>query len=196
MDFRAACLLVLLSGSQVAGQQHSAPLAPPFGPANRLVSPDRAHTLFGDDKEAQLWLEDTRTRQRRMVLKVTVQTLTLAWSPDSAAFIANDRETSDFEAAYIYDVRTLSRLDLRNRVLAADPRTAPFVPGPNTSSHSYVHGIRWLNAHEVEVRFYGHTDAAPVRCFEFRYRISRDGGVAKRSERVAPVTDSGCPWEE
>ena len=161
MDFRAAYLFVLLAGSQVAGQQHSAPLASPFGPANHLVSPDRAYALFGNDKEARLWLEDTRTRQHRMVFEVTVQTLSLAWSPDSAAFIANDRETSDYEAAYIYDVKTLDRLDLRARVLAADPRTTPFVPGPNTSAHSYVHAIRWLNAHEVEVRFHGHTATRP-----------------------------------
>src|ERR1035441_6528266 len=101
MDVRAVCLIAVIAVSQVKGQQRSAPLRPPFGPANQLASPDGAYALFGSDKAAQLWLEDTRMHQRMMVVKVTVQTLTLAWSPDSAAFIANDRAASDLEISYI-----------------------------------------------------------------------------------------------
>jgi hypothetical protein len=216
MDARTACLIAVMAVSQVAGQQRSAPLRPPFGPANHLVSPDGAYALFGSDNASQLWLEDTRTHQRRMVFEVTVRTLTLAWSPDSAAFIANDRAVSDLEIAYIYDVKTLDRLDLRSRILAADAEAARFVPGPNTAPHSYFHAIRWLNARQVEVQLHGHIDGArsgksvppgvcfdtrngtvlPGKCFDLCYRVSRDGAVQKLSQRVLALTSKACDGME
>ncbi len=135
-----------------------------------------------------------------MVFKVTVQTLTVAWSPDSAAFIANHRAASDLELAYLYDVRTLNRLDLRGRILATDPEAARFVPGENAAPHSYFHAIRWLDARQVEVQLHGHTDGIregnsvlPGECFDVRYRVSRDGVVQKLSQRVSPISDkNGC----
>jgi hypothetical protein len=130
-----------------------------------------------------------------MVFKVTVQTLTMAWSPDSGAFIANDRESSDREFAYIYDVKTLERLDLLQLILKQDPTAARFVPSQTRSVHSYVHGTGWLDAQHIGVRLHGHTDG-PVDCFDLRYRVDRDGQVQKLSERVFPVTPTGCDGAE
>jgi hypothetical protein len=196
MDFRALWLIAVLAGS---GSQAQQPGAAPFGPASRLVSPDGAYALFASDRAPQLWLEDTRSGRRMMVFKVTLQTLTLAWSPDSAAFIANDRAVSDVEFAYLYDVKTLDRLDLRSRILAADPHAARFVPGEHTAPHSYFHAIRWLDARHVEVQLHGHTDGVrevaailPGQCFDLRYRVSRDGAVEKLSERVEAVSSQDC----
>jgi hypothetical protein len=179
------------------------PLEAPFGPANQLVSPDRAYALFGSDSAPQLWLEDRRTGQRKMVLRATVQTLSLAWSPDSTAFIANDRVVSDVELAYIYDLKTLHRLDLRSRILAVDAEAARFVPGPNTAPHVYVHAIRWLDERHVEVQLHGHTDGTwtgtavrPGNCFDLRYRVSREGEVHKLSQRVAPLGSRECEGME
>jgi hypothetical protein len=198
-NVRKVCFLAIIAVSQVGGQPRSAPLQPPFGPAHRLVSPDGAYALFGGGEAAQLWLEETRTHRRKMVFEVTIQTLTLAWSPDSAAFIANDRAASDIEDAYIYDVSTLQRLDVRSRILAADAEVARFVPGPNTAPHSYFHAIRWLDARRVEVQLHGHTDGTwngasvrPGDCFDLRYRVSREGAVQKLSQRVLPLTLRGC----
>jgi hypothetical protein len=139
-----------------------------------------------------------------MVLKVTVQTLTLAWSPDSAAFIANDRAVSDLEIAYIYDVKTLDRLDLRSPILAADSEAARFVPSEHAAPHSYFHAIRWLDARQVEVQLHGHTDGTrngtsvrPGDCFDLRYRVGRDGVVQKLSQRVSAISDKkGCDGME
>jgi hypothetical protein len=202
-NVRIVCLIAVIVVSQVAGQQRSAPLKPPFGPANPLVSPDGTYALFGSDKAPQLWLEDKRTHERRMVFQVTLQTLTIAWSPDSAAFIANDRAASDLELACIYDVHTLDRLDLRNWILAADAAATRFVPDQNTAPHSYFHAIRWLDARHVEVQLHGHTDGTwngtsgrPGDCFDLRYRVSRDGTVRKLSQRVSAVTSRGCAGME
>jgi hypothetical protein len=200
MEARAVCLIAVIAVWQLQGQQPSAPLQRPYGPANLLVSPDGAHALFGNDRAAQLFLEDTRTHQRVEVIKATIQTLTLAWSPDSAAFIVNDRAVSDLEFAYIYDAKRLDRLDLRSRILAADPEAARFVPGKGTAPHSYFHAIRWLNAKQVEVQLQGHTDGTwngtsgrPGDCFDLRYRVGRDGVVHKLSQRVSPIDDKkGC----
>lgn len=186
---RASCLVALIAVSQLAAQPLAESLKEPFGPTNRLVSPDKAYALFGKYEEAELWLEDTRTGHRKLVFPVTVQTLTLAWSPDSAAFIANDRYASDVEFAYIFDVRTLNRLDMRYRILAADPGASQFA-----SAHSYFHAEQWLDARHVEVSLWGHTDQPPVRCFDLRYRVSRDGAVQKLSQHVAAITSKGCDW--
>lgn len=184
------------------GQQHAVDLQPPFGPAKALVSPDRRQGLFGSEDGRQLWAEDRRTHERRPVLNVTIRTLTLAWSPDSSAFIVNDRVVSDVEYAYIYDVKTLQRLDLRSLIISADPATTPFLPGTNTAPHSYCHAIRWLDAHRAELQLHGHTAGVrqgnrirPADCFDFRYSVGRDGVVKKLSEHVSPVTAAGCHGE-
>lgn len=188
------------------------PLNPPFGPANRLVSPNGAYALSGDAENARLWLEDLHSQERRMVFRVTVQTLTMAWAPDSGAFLANDREFSDLEVAYVYDVKTLDRLDLRARIVAADAGSARFFvpgqiaparpagPGEKVPAISYVHGIGWTDPRHVEVQLVGHTGGArrgtsllPGDCFDLRYWIGRDGAVQKLSQRVFPIDDkTGC----
>jgi hypothetical protein len=68
--FMAAMLIAQLAG------QESAPLKPPFGPENPLVSPDGAYALFGENN--MLWLRDQHTGTRRIVMMATLQTLTLA----------------------------------------------------------------------------------------------------------------------
>jgi hypothetical protein len=176
-------------------------LQSPYGSTKPLISPDGAYALYGSDAaDCQLWLEDRRTHTRRPVFRVTLQTLTLAWSPDGAAFLANDRAASDVEVAWLYDVRTLERLDLRRLIVAADPESARFIA---PSIHSYVHGVRWLDAVHVEVRLFGHTNGERVgdairsgECFELRYRIGRDGAVRKLSQRVDFIGANGCPAEE
>jgi len=187
-------------------------LKPPYGPQNKLLSPNRAYALVGDRERSEVLLEDERTSERRPVQTATLQTLTLAWSPDSAAFLVNDRMSSDVEYAYIFDVRTLERLDLRERVVAYvvahEPGSQHFLPGVNPAAgHSYFDGVRWLDAHHVELRLFGHTDGTPNPtplpgdddshvipsvCFDLRFRIRRDGAVEKLSQRVAPLTSPEC----
>ena len=203
MDFRIASLIAVLTIA-VKGQQQSAPLWPPFGPANQIASPDGAYALFGGDKEAELWLEDTRSHRRKSVVKITVQTLSIAWSPDSTAFAVNDRAVSDLETAYIYNVKTLERLDLRRSILAADPEARSFVPSGNAAPHSYFHVLRWLDAKHVEVQLHGHTDGIrigstvrPGDCFDLRYRVDRASVVQKLSRVVSPITgQKGCDGVE
>ena len=195
----AVWFIAILAAAPAVAQTRSMALEPPFGPEHALASPDGAYSLFGSATAPQLWLEDTPTHRRRLVFEVTLQTLTLAWSPDSAAFIANDRWASDQELAYIYDASTLARVDLRSRILAADPGAARFVPSRDAAPHSYVHAIRWLDSAHVEVRLHGHTDGTwngtsgkPGDCFDLRYRAGRDGSIAKLSQRVLLVSSNGC----
>jgi len=116
--------------------------------------------------------------ERRKVMEVTVlPTVTLSWSPDSAAFIANDRAFSDVENAYIYDVKTLERIDLRRQILAADGTAASrFTSDANpAANHSYFHALRWLDARHVEMQLYGHTDGTPNgKPFRGSVLITRD----------------------
>ncbi len=171
-----------------------------FDPSERIVSPDRAWAILGSDTAHQLWLEDTRTHRRRTVLDdVTIATMSVSWAPDSSAFAVSDRYASDVEVAYIYDVRTLERVDVRARILAAYPGTARFVPGPEAAPHSYCGVVRWLDAGHVKVRLNGHTDGVrvgstirPGDCFDLRFRVGRDGSVRELSRKVLPVSDKGC----
>ena len=135
-----------------------------------------------------------------MVLdQVTLQTLTLEWSPDSVAFAASDRYASDTEVAYIYDVHTLDRLELLPRILATYPNVLPFTQGPHAAPHSYCHVMHWTDPKHVEARLHGHTDGArigaafrPGDCFDLRFRVSREGEVHEISRRVLPVSNKGC----
>jgi hypothetical protein len=199
MCHRGIWSLAILAVAQAAFPQRSAVLEQPYGPDRRLVSPNGAYALFGSGQPPQLWLEDLRVRQRRLVLEATLQTLTLAWSPDSAAFVANDRMASDVEEGFIYDVRTLERVILRDRIEAADVGAARFMRGGSNRPHSYVHGIRWIDEQKVEAQLFGHTDG--VRngttvisgdCFDLRYSVSRKGEVEKLSERVLPISSKQC----
>ena len=151
-----------------------------------LASPDGSHILYGVFSRVsdgtQLWIENTRTHRRRMLLMIP-DTLFAAWSPDGSAFYVRDHVASDETFSYIYDTDTLRRLDLAARILAFDPAARRFADG-----HAYFDVDGWQGAGEVTVHFHGHTDEPPpVSCFDFRYKVSRAGTVAKVSERV-----SGC----
>ena len=159
----------------------------PYGPVTRLASPDGSHILYGVPYQSgvndgpQLWIEDTRTRQRQMVLSIG-GTLSAVWSADGSAFSVQDHWACDSARAYIYDATTLQRLDLASRILAADPGAERFASG-----HAYFDPERWETAQQVIVHFHGHTDQAPVAGFDLRYRVSRAGAVVKLSERVFRV---------
>ena len=133
------------------------------------------------------------------MFRVTIQTLSVAWAPDSAAFIANDRAFSDIETAYIYDVKTLNRVDLGGRVGAADPGVARFLPNGSNSPPSHFHAIRWMDSQHVEVQLNGHMDGAgngtsvrPGDCFDLRYRVSRKGAVQQLSSRESSLDSKAC----
>ncbi len=179
------------------GQPQAAYLTAPFGAANPLVSPDGAYHLFGEQSSVAernvLWLEDRRTHGRRLVLHATVQTLTLAWSPDSAAFIVNDRAVSDVENAYIFDAKTLHRVELNGRIAAAvEPGNRRFLKSRQGQMHSYFHATRWLDASHVEAVLFGHTDTIGSECFNLRFRIGKDGTTEKLSQRVAAEDSNAC----
>jgi hypothetical protein len=164
-------------------------LSLPYGPVTRLVSPDGSRILYGVPYQSglndgpQLWIEDTRTHQRTMVLRIG-GTLYAVWSPDGSAFSVQDHWASDSARAYIYDANTLQRLDLARRILASDPGVKGFGDG-----HSYFDPERWESAQHVIVHVHGHTDEPPVVCFDFRYRVSRAGAVVKLSQRVFPINE-------
>lgn len=168
----------------------------PFGPVNRLLSPDGSQALWGDYDQSQLWLEDTRTHQRRMVRGITVPTMTLAWSPDSTKFAVNDRAASNVEEAYLYDAASLNSLDLADRLTKSDARAEKIF---KAADHSYVHTLGWLDRDHVEVQLSGHTDGEtaggkfhPPDCFDFRYRVSINGEVQPLSALVARWSDPAC----
>src|SRR5436309_5356797 len=68
----------------------------PYGPVTRLASPDGSRTLYGVPYQRgindgpQLWIEDTRTHQRRLLFDIA-GTLSAVWCRDGSAFSVNDR---------------------------------------------------------------------------------------------------------
>jgi hypothetical protein len=158
----------------------------PWGPVTRLVSPDGAHTLYGVpwrsgvNDAPQLWIENMRTGEEHMLLSLG-STLSADWSPDGTAFSVNNHWASDREQAYIYDAGTLQRLNLGDRILAGDPEAKRFANG-----HAYFEVEHWDGSQYVIVNFHGHTDEAPVRCFDLQYRLNRDGDVEKLPPHASP----------
>ena len=167
------------------GQAPPPKLDLPFGSVVRRSSPDGSKVLFlvpyrsGVNDEPQLWVEDTRTHRRQMLMNIA-RTLSAAWNADGSAFYVQDNENSDDSFSYIYDAKTLKRLDLGERILASDPGARRFTEG-----HFYFDVDRWEGLGQVIVRLHGHTDQPPpVVCFDLRYRVTLAGAVAKLSQRV------------
>jgi hypothetical protein len=180
--------------ASVPESRRQAELTLPDARLQPLPSPDGTHTLYGvesqDGKTAgsQLWIRDNSTGAGRLLLTIG-GSMQAFWSPDGAAFSVNDHRVSDRESAYTYDTETLKRQNVGEDILAADPESRHF-----TDAHAYFHVERWDGPAHLVVRFHGHTDKAPVQCFDFQYRVSRTGAVEKLSERVHPV-DSNLPCD-
>jgi hypothetical protein len=151
-------------------------------------SPDGGMTLFekASSRAPELWIENARTHQRTKLFDIG-GTVSAGWSADGNAFYVNDHLASDQERAYIFNAATLKRLDIAAMIQAADPQSRPF-----TNAHAYFEISRWEGAQDVSVRFFGHTDEPPARCFAFRYRISQTGVVKKLWQHIAPFSTKLC----
>ena len=177
-----------------ASVQDSSPaeLTLPHGRVQSLPSPDGAHTLYtvefqnGNNNGPQLWIRNNSTSKSKLLLTLG-GTMQAFWSPDGKAFSINDHWASDRENAYIYDTETLKRQNVEEDILAADPKSRDF-----KNAHAYFQIERWDGPANVFVRFQGHTDEAPVQCFEFQYRVSRSGVVEKLSESVDTTDQNPC----
>jgi hypothetical protein len=169
----------------------------------RLPSPNGRYVLVGTtvrtdlptakcpgcySLEAKLWLEDGSSHARTLLLNPG-SSASAGWSPDGSAFFVNDREASDQEFAYFYETASLKKMNLDDKILAADPGAKRFLEG-----HFYFEVKRWLGSGAAEVWLDGHTDAAPVQCFLRRYRVRRSGAVQKLSEDMRPVDKDLCDW--
>src|SRR5690242_13767004 len=83
--------LILVAALAVAQETRPAILQLPHGAVTRLVSPDGTRVLYGVpyqggiNDQPQLWIENLRTNQRKMVLAIR-STLSAIWSPDGSAF--------------------------------------------------------------------------------------------------------------
>jgi hypothetical protein len=164
----------------------------PFGPVTRLLSPDGTQALTlvpvqpGSKGSPELRIANVRTGESAMLLSIG-GTVEAQWSPDGAAFYVNDRFASDSMLSYIYDALTHKRMEIAVRIQDHDPGSKRFA-----HAHTYFKVEQWDGSQAVMVKLFGHTDIAPVVCFELRYRVDREGAVRKLSERVSPVTAKGC----
>jgi hypothetical protein len=188
----SAVCLAMIAGLAAAQENRTITLKElclPSGPVTRLSSPDGSRILYGVPYQSgtndgpRLWIEDTRTHQRKMLLSIG-STLSAVWSPDGTSFSVQDHWASDSARSYIYDADTLQRLDLGRRILTVDQSGERFADG-----HAYFDFERWEDAQQVIVHFHGHTDQPPVVCFDFQYRVSRSGAVVKLSQRVFPINN-------
>jgi hypothetical protein len=195
---RAWILLSLAAPAPTAAQQRAVDLKGPQGPGNAVVSPDGAYGLFWGP--LGLSIDDRHTHGQQFVMIVAAKlTATMAWSPDSAAFVVNHRVASDLEIAYLFDAKTLDQIDLGGRIAAADPELKRFIPEGANSPGSHFHAWRWLDAGHVLVEVQGHTvgqtvgnAVRPGECYGFRYSVSRTGEVRKLGGRAASLDSQVC----
>jgi hypothetical protein len=173
--------LIALGAAPALAQQNQPPLA----------SPDHSYTVFTTEPW-KLWIEDLRTHERRLVIEGDRPDA--RWSSDSAAFFVNYAVASDLALSYIYTAATLDRIDVRDRIVHADPHAAGFA-----GDHDYFSAVSWIDSRHVVVSFKGHAltqkGAAPtsrVVCFDLRYRIGLDGSVERLSERAGPGSSRLC----
>jgi hypothetical protein len=175
-----------------ANGQPAAVLDLPFGPLTRLASPDGSLILYGVpfqkgvNKGPQLWLGDARTDQRQKLLDIS-DGVSAGWSPDGTKFYVQDHSSSSSTESYIYDARSLKRVDLGALITKSDSSISRFASG-----HAYFDMERWESPEAVIVHFYGHTDEPPVVCFDLRYRVKFSGTTTKLEEHLFPPDSKGC----
>lgn len=178
--------------SLVAGQATLPALDLPFGPVTRLASPDGSRILYGVPYQSgvnqgpQLWIEDARSHQRQKLLDIS-DGVSAGWSADGDRFYVQDHSSSSSTESYIYDARSLKRVDLGALVRKSDPGIGRFAAG-----HAYFDVDRWEGPTAVIVHFYGHTDEPPVVCFDLHYRVSLTGDVVKLEQRTFPPGSTFC----
>ncbi len=171
---------------------HPATIDVPFGKVSKLASPDGQYILYGQpyrenvNTGPELWIENVRTSERKLLLQLG-GTARAAWSSDGTAFYVNDHFASDKAFSYIYETSTLKRMEIRDIIFGADPEAARIAKG-----HVYFDVDQWDGSKQVLVHLHGHTDEAPVRCFDFRYRLSRAGKLVKHSQSFSRATARGC----
>ena len=126
-----------------ANGQPAAVLDLPFGPITRLASPDGSLILYGVpfqkgvNEGPQLWLEDGRTHQRQKLLDIS-DGVSAGWSPDGMKFYLQDHSSSSSTESYIYDARSLKRVDLGALIRKSDSSISRFASG-----HAYFDMERW-----------------------------------------------------
>jgi hypothetical protein len=212
-------MLVAASSGRNAPVAFAHLLERPFGQASAMRSPDGRYALWGDYPHSQLWIENTATKSDRLVGAYTVQTISLAWAPDSRRFIVNDRETSSESDAFLFDTETLQRIDLRQQLLARFPEVAHFLLSGQPAArraqvsherdvmHSYVDARRWIDARHLELQVHGNFAGRfrddnpderlyPAGCFDLRFLLGLDGSVQELSQRTSePLSkDPACGW--
>ena len=164
----------------------------PFGSITRLLSPDGSLILYGVpfQKEVnggpQLWLEDARTHQRQKLLDIS-DGVSAGWSSHGTEFYVQDHSSSSSTESYIYDARSLKRVDLGALIRKSDSSISRFASG-----HAYFDMERWESPETVILHFYGHTDEPPVVCFDLRYRVKLSGTTTKLEQHVFPPGSKFC----
>jgi hypothetical protein len=158
------------------------------------VTPDGRYVLFTDSGIApkqygcqgidcdNLWLEDEATHSRTSIA-VRNSDLSAGWSPDGNAFYVQVRQASDMGILTLYKNTGDRLLSVDRAVLRADPAARELFH----DSHHYFEADHWLDGTHLLVRFDGHTDYYPSRCFDLTYSVRLDGKLEKLSSRVVPV---------
>jgi hypothetical protein len=184
----------LILGGQSTGQGSVARFEATNGQTTRLASPGGRYALVFTDKATvanssrylKLWFEDNLSHSRSLILGVNTDAFA-GWSPDGRAFYVENDWLSDRTYAYIYKAGSLDKLDIADRIYAADAEARRF-----KNAHSYFNVERWQDNKNLLVRFDGHSDSYPVACFDLRYLVSRSGTVKNLSQRTGPAGATGC----
>jgi hypothetical protein len=183
----AAFATVILTAATVV-----ATLDWPHGERSELPSPDNRHIIYGEAyrrglrEGPELWLRHRGRADRKRLVQLG-STAKAFWFEDSRHFLVIDRDSSSSMNSYLYDTEGRVILDLRAALLKEDAEL-----GAVASGHFYVEAQRFLDAHTVRVAAFGHTDAAPVRCFRFIYKVGRGGETERLSMRISPATATQC----
>lgn len=178
---------LLLSGlpGVDASQTNSAPPAVvslPDGAMSRIPSPGGRWTLIfecpDDCSERKLSIEDNDRHVRRFI-KDYDRSLSISWAPDAEHFFVNDAWGSDGESCLVYELATLTTVDVATILLANDPEVKTFL----RAGHSYVQATRWISTGKLIVVLFGHFNDPPARGFTLRYRVDLNGKAQRMSQK-------------
>lgn len=199
MRFTCAGILALAMGLGFSLQAVSQAAETEFPACHsvRIVSPNRNWELTSNtiamncpgqkgNSQVNLLLKNKRTGRIRKI-GLLGWGGAVRWAPDSAAFSLNDYVASNDNEAYLYRVKDLKKVDLREAIRQSDHSVQRFMDG-----HTYFRVMRWLDNDRVLIDLCGHTDTLPVAQFDARYEVTLDGSVRKLSEKDGPPDEDEC----
>jgi len=144
------------------------------------VSPDGRFSVVSVDsntfsdlgQDHILFLQDMQTQAKRKLLDY-YRSVDVLWNPDSSSLAVTNYVGSNVADCLVFFIATDRKsVNVADKLRITDPQEVATL---DKSSHIYWGAVRWTSSQSLLVKVWGHTDAQPVRGFEYFHTYQLTG---------------------